>query len=247
MKFITRNRGLGLLFMPLPVCFALTGCTSSPVSQPLSPQATTGSAFATGHYRNLFVEVGHTPQEVTARINSAFQQLFHGDPQTQAVYFPAGTNANGPLAYIHDVANRDVRSEGMSYGMMIAVQLDRKAEFDALWNWSKTYMYHASSNHPAYGYFSWSMKTNGVAIDEMPAPDGEEYYAMALYFAAARWGNGSGIYQLPRRGRPFVDRPASSPSHHRPDSQRRDDRRSDLRTRSQDGSLHAGRSQLESH
>ena len=28
----------------------------------------------------------------------------------------------------------DVRSEGMSYGMMITVQLDKKAEFDALWN-----------------------------------------------------------------------------------------------------------------
>jgi len=27
----------------------------------------------------------------------------------------------------------------MSYGMMIAVQMNRKAEFDAIWNWSKTY------------------------------------------------------------------------------------------------------------
>ncbi len=26
------------------------------------------------------------------------------------------------------------------------------------------------------------------------APDGEEYYVMALYFAAHRWGNGQGIY-----------------------------------------------------
>jgi oligosaccharide reducing-end xylanase len=28
----------------------------------------------------------------------------------------------------------------------------------------------------------------------MPAPDGEQYFAMSLYFAANRWGNGSGIY-----------------------------------------------------
>jgi oligosaccharide reducing-end xylanase len=55
-------------------------------------------------------------------------------------------------------------------------------------------MYHASSNHPAFGYFSWSLTTNGVANDEMPAPDGEEYFAMSLYFAAGRWGNGAGIY-----------------------------------------------------
>ncbi len=38
------------------------------------------------------------------------------------------------------------------------------------------------------------MKTNGMANDEMPAPDGEQYFATALYFAAARWGNGEGIY-----------------------------------------------------
>jgi oligosaccharide reducing-end xylanase len=151
-------------------------------------------SFATGRYRNLFVEAGHTPQEVTAKIDAVFQQLFHGDPNTQAVYYPAGSNTNGPLAYLKDVANNDVRSEGMSYGMMIAVQLDKKAEFDALWNWAKTYMYREAPDHPGRGYFSWSLNTNGVPRDEMPAPDGEEYFAMALYFAAGRWGNGARIY-----------------------------------------------------
>src|ERR1035441_6953288 len=82
----------------------------------------------------------------------------------------------------------------MSYGMMVAVQMGKKAEFDALWNWSKTYMYHAEADHPARGFFSWSMKTDGTPNDETPAPDGEEYYATALYFASGRWGNGTGIY-----------------------------------------------------
>ncbi len=155
--------------------------------------ATVGSAVS-GQYRNLFVEAGHSPQDVTAKITAAYQQLFHGDPAQEAVYFSVGTNANGALAQIRDINSRDVRSEGMSYGMMIAVQLNRKAEFDAIWNWSKTHMQRTATNHPARGYFAWSMKTNGVANDEMPAPDGEEYYATALLFAAERWGNGNGIY-----------------------------------------------------
>ena len=82
----------------------------------------------------------------------------------------------------------------MSYGMMIAVQLDKKAEFDALWNWSMTHMYQKDPKHPSYGYFSWQMEYDGTVMDELPAPDGEEYYAMALFFAAHRWGNGKGIY-----------------------------------------------------
>jgi oligosaccharide reducing-end xylanase len=151
-------------------------------------------AFATGRYRNLLAEAGHPPEQATAKIDAAFQQLFHGDPNTQTVYYAVGTNANGPLAYLTDVANNDVRSEGMSYGMMIAVQMNKKAEFDALWNWAKTFMYRDQEGHPGRGYFSWSLNTNGTPRDEMPAPDGEEYFVMSLYFAAHRWGNGAGIY-----------------------------------------------------
>ncbi len=151
-------------------------------------------AFATGQYRNLFVEAGHTQEEVTHKISAAFQQLFHGDPTNQAVYYEAGANSNGPLAYVTDIKHHDVRTEGLSYGMMIAVQMNRKAEFDAIWNWSKTYLYHDSPAHPSYGFFSWQARTNGTVTSEFVAPDGESYYVMALYFAANRWGSGKGIY-----------------------------------------------------
>jgi oligosaccharide reducing-end xylanase len=150
-------------------------------------------AFATGRYRNLFAEAGHSQAEITAKINAAFQQLFHGSPDTQTVYYDVGKNDNGPLAYLSDINNKDVRSEGMSYGMMIAVQMNKKAEFDALWNWSKTFMYNGSPTHPAYGFFSWSMRIDGKPNSESPAPDGEEYWVTALYFASARWGDGAGI------------------------------------------------------
>jgi oligosaccharide reducing-end xylanase len=75
--------------------------------------------------------------------------------------------------------------------MMISVQLNHKAEFDALWNWALTYMYISDPHHPSYGYFSWSCETDGKPNEETAAPDGEEYFVMALYFASARWGNGN--------------------------------------------------------
>ena len=156
-------------------------------------------AYATHRYRNLFAEAGHPQAEIDAKVDVAFQQLFHGDPETRAVYYPAGSNADGPLAYLTDVANHDARTEGMSYGMMIAVQLNHKQEFDALWNWARTYMYISSPTHPSQGYFSWSCKVNGEPNDETAAPDGEEYFVMALYFAANRWGNGVGIYNYKAR------------------------------------------------
>lgn len=156
-------------------------------------------AYATHRYPNLFANAGHSKAESDAKIAAAFQQLFHGDAATQAIYYPAGSNADGPLAYVTDVANHDVRTEGVSYGMMIAVQLNHKAEFDALWNWARTYMYISSPTHPSQGYFSWSCKTTGEPNEETAAPDGEEYFVMSLYFAANRWGNGMGIYNYKAR------------------------------------------------
>src|ERR1700727_3273447 len=151
-------------------------------------------AYKTGKYRNLFAEAGHSQAEIDAKIHAAYQQLFHGDGETQAIYFAAGKNANGPLSYVTDWANHDVRTEGMSYGMMIAVQMNKKDDFDSLWNWTKTYMYSGNPQHPTYGYFFWSCKTDGTPNEETPAPDGEEYFAMSLLFAANRWGSGKGIY-----------------------------------------------------
>ncbi|MGH9763280.1 MAG: glycosyl hydrolase family 8, partial [Blastocatellia bacterium] len=151
-------------------------------------------AFRTGRYRDLFAEQGHSPAETKAKLDRAFQQLFYGDALSERVYFEAASNTNGPLGFITDWANNDARSEGMSYGMMIAVQMDKKHEFDALWNWSNTYMLITDPKNPNVGYFAWSMNTEGTPRATGPAPDGEQYYAMALLFAARRWGNGEGIY-----------------------------------------------------
>ncbi|HUD56322.1 MAG TPA: glycosyl hydrolase family 8 [Terracidiphilus sp.] len=158
-----------------------------------SPQDGAG-AYATGKYRNLFAEDGHSQSEIQAKIDAAYQQLFHGDPQTQAIAFNAGSNANGPLMYVTDWANHDARTEGMSYGMMIAVQLGKKAEFDAIWNWAMTYMYISDPAAPSYQFFAWSCKTDGTHNSEGAAPDGESYFAMALLFAGNRWPGGKGIY-----------------------------------------------------
>ncbi len=151
-------------------------------------------AYYTGKYRNLFLENGHSLQEIKAKNEAAFQQMYHGDSATQTIYFEAGRNSNGPMAYVSDVLHNDVRSEGISYGLMIAVQMDKKAEFDAIWNWAMNYMYVSKPDHPSEGYFSWSLKRDGTPNAETAAPDGEEYMVMALYFASNRWGDGQGIY-----------------------------------------------------
>lgn len=145
-------------------------------------------AFHTGVYRNMFKELlSKTDSEVNTKITNAFQHFFYGS-SNQKLYYEVGQD----MAYILDVANNDVRSEGMSYGLMICVQLDKQAEFNKLWRWTKTYMQHSSGNLD--GYFKWQLNTSGGTIDNNPAPDGEAYFITALFFAANRWGNGTGIF-----------------------------------------------------
>ena len=191
---MTRRGILTLLVAASGGLVTPAGAVDEPARPTPAVTADGSGAYATGRYRNLVAELGRTEKEIDARVERAWRQLFEGDLETERLYFPSGKSEDGPLAYIPDIQHSDVRSEGMSYGMMIAVQLDRKAEFDALWNWSTTHMYQRDPKHPSYGFFSWQMSYDGTVMDELPAPDGEEYYAMALLFAANRWGNGKGIY-----------------------------------------------------
>jgi oligosaccharide reducing-end xylanase len=61
-------------------------------------QRSEAGALASHRSRNLFLEGGRSEEEIARTIDAAFQQLFHGDPETQTVYCAACENANGPLA-----------------------------------------------------------------------------------------------------------------------------------------------------
>jgi oligosaccharide reducing-end xylanase len=157
-------------------------------------------AFASGQYRNLFKEMlNKSDAETQAKLDAAWEQLFYGDDNTQRVYYPVGTD----MAYVMDIGNGDVRSEGMSYGMMIAVQMNKKEEFDRIWKWAKTYMYQKDG--PYQGYFAWHCKSSGEKIHGNPASDGEEWFVMALLFASARWGDGTGILNYRAEAQAILD------------------------------------------
>lgn len=131
---------------------------------------------------NLLAAAGIGTQEIEERLAETEAAIFT-DP-AERFYFESGSDAG----YLMDTGNFDARTEGMSYGMMMAVQMDRKDLFDRFWTFSLRYMYNASGKYA--GYFAWSVKPDGTRNSDGPAPDGEEYYAMALFFASARWGEG---------------------------------------------------------
>lgn len=127
--------------------------------------------------------IGVSSEVSKAAIDTAFQQLFFGDAN-QVVYFES---EDGSAAYIKDIANDDVRTDSMSYGMFVAVQLDEREIFDKLWSWSKKYM--LQTDGPRLGQLNWRCETDGSACEQAAATDATSVIASTLFMAEARWGD----------------------------------------------------------
>lgn len=154
-------------------------------------------AFETNTYQNLFVAYGYDEAEVATRMKNIWETIFFGSDEDK-FYFEVGDD----MGYVTDTGNNDVRSEGQSYAMMAAVQMDDKDVFDRVWKWTKTYMWMDYGVHA--GYFAWSTQLDGTKNAHGPAPDGEEFFAMALFFASKRWGDGEGIFNYSEQAREIL-------------------------------------------
>ena len=160
--------------------------------------------YFTGDYPNMIVDLGiATSQEAQARVEEVYQNFFYtepsvtgvdpSDPAVQGDYalmYPVGND----MAFINAFDSNDIRSEGMSYGMIIAVMMDDQDAFDKLWKFSKTKMQHKEGDQK--GYFAWHLSNVEPyeILDANPAPDGEEWFVQSLFLAHHRWGSGQGIF-----------------------------------------------------
>ena len=104
--------------------------------------------------RNLFEEYGYSKFDIENKVIDCWNEIF--DPKNpNHFYFDAPDNTG----YMEDTGNDDARTEGMSYGMMMALQMNRKDIFDRIWKWARVNMY--LEDGPNKGFFCWSNQTNG--------------------------------------------------------------------------------------
>ena len=95
--------------------------------------------------QNVFGRIGIHQAEVETRLQEIIRFYFYGEDRKEY------TTRREDMAYIMDTGNLDVRTEGMSYGMMLCVQLDMKKEFDCLSEVGEDlYMYMAEGENEGY-------------------------------------------------------------------------------------------------
>jgi len=147
-------------------------------------------------YPNVLHDVlGLSPMAINNKINAVYQQLFHGDLGTQAIYVGPNQTAGGgaPVAgpdeaYIYDVLHGQIRSEGIGLGMMIEVELGQdsnRIEFENLWRYAKRHLQGMGADT---GYFtSYCDSPDGMTNTSCFDPYGLEQFLTALIFAHDRW------------------------------------------------------------
>lgn len=146
---------------------------------PLSAQSNKGSG------KKILFEAGYSPHEIDQKVVKAYYDVFEGP---SCVYFEVADS----MAYVSEVKNHDARTEGLSYGMMAAVQLNKKEVFGKIWRWTKKYLQHQDGAREAY--FAWSINPQTMKKNsEGSASDGELYFITDLLFSLMHL---SGKYHL---------------------------------------------------
>jgi len=166
---------------------ASCGTTVDPIGYNGGSGLPLGPLTGPSTYPNAFRDwLGHTDAEIAAKLDLGFTQLFHGDPTTDAIYVAVGTDRG----YIYDVFHgNQVRTEGIGYGMLIAVELDKRDEFDRLWTYAKS-MLRVTSGATS-GYFNSFCDTDtgtAACLD----PFGLQQMTMALILAHDRYASAPG-------------------------------------------------------
>jgi hypothetical protein len=133
-------------------------------------------------YDNNDVMAAYTKWKADLVVSDAGAGGFQRVQRTSTGQFPDGVSASTP-------ANSTV-SEGIGYGMLIAVYMGDHTLFDNLWKYSQL---HLDGN----GLMNWSIGADGKSTPGMgAATDADEDIAWALAMADKQWGSSGSLNYL---------------------------------------------------
>ena len=133
-------------------------------------------------YNNNDVMAAYTKWKADLVVSDAGAGGFQRVQRTSTGQFPDGVSTSTP-------ANSTV-SEGIGYGMLIAVYMGDHTLFDNLWKYSQL---HLDGN----GLMNWSIGADGKSTPGMgAATDADEDIAWALAMADKQWGSSGSLNYL---------------------------------------------------
>jgi oligosaccharide reducing-end xylanase len=135
----------------------------------------------TSYYNAFGTLLNKSEDEISMKLEAAFQQLFYGKAD-EVIFYQRQTADDRSL--ILDILHDDVRTEGISLAMLITLELGKREEFDQLWRYAKGVL-QEPSGLLTQGYFTSFCDDDVVK----PCLDsyGMQHFVLALMLADARW------------------------------------------------------------
>jgi oligosaccharide reducing-end xylanase len=139
-------------------------------------------------YPNAYGEVlKKTELQIADRLKNAVDTLFFGTLGTQRILI--ASPADGTARIVDTYHNDEVRTEGMGLGMLTAVMLDHRAEFDQLWRYASAQL--EIKTGAASGFFLSHCNVSETEQRSCVDPYGFQQFITALIIANEKWGKSS--------------------------------------------------------
>ncbi len=135
-------------------------------------------------YGGVYLPTGAT----NASVSTAYSGWYSHYVTNTGTKRNGGTLAGALRVQRPDVGN-DTVSEGIGYGMLIAIMMDDKTLFDGLWKYAVQWIPDGANHY----VMDWNLDNNGGIKGANGATDADEDMAMALLMADKIWGSGGAI------------------------------------------------------
>ncbi|HEY5957533.1 MAG TPA: glycosyl hydrolase family 8 [Polyangiaceae bacterium] len=156
----------------------------APPQEVSRPFTVLGELKCPDSYPNAYLEAGHRAEDIKAKIDAGYRQLFEGNGDNTPIYFDVGADEGVIRDILH---NNEVRTEGMGIGMMVAAMRDDRDKFDRLWRYARDNLEVTSG--PLKGTFRsrCDLSAGSSESRECLDPYGLQQFTMALVLARQRW------------------------------------------------------------
>ncbi|MCL2182574.1 MAG: glycosyl hydrolase family 8 [Chitinispirillia bacterium] len=132
------------------------------------------AAAAYPQYKPLYYR---SMPKVSANYDTVIQKTWEGIKKRNVDAYSTGLVHRPKSNQPHDAV-----SEGVSYGMLLALYCNDQAYFNKIWNAGEQYMW-VSTGYPVGNYYDWRVSRTGAKTGTGPASDADQDIALLLIYA----------------------------------------------------------------
>ena len=176
-------------FLRLLLLLLVAGVVSQTQAQNVNSGAGTYTFPHNSTYPHGFMATGLPSATASNAVSTTYRDWYSHAVLATGVTRSGFPTCTSCLRVFRNTNSNDTVSEGIGYGMLIAVMMDDKTLFDGLYKYAYQWMPDSSNNM----VMDWDLNSGGGIISPNGATDADEDMAMAFLIASKIWPTAGAI------------------------------------------------------